>query len=91
MFAKEWHVTEFFVLFLVFCRLLQRWFPHREGLAWTALVALMDAVLDEFHQTFVARRGVRIEDVMIEPDRNQPCLYVDVFSASVRTGAEVGS
>jgi hypothetical protein len=66
LFVKGWHVTEFFVLFLVIHRFLKNRMPFREALAWTAFATLLYAALDEFHQTFVDLRGGRIEDVMID-------------------------
>lgn len=60
VFVKGWHVIEYAILCLLILRLL----PRRPHLAFALSVAY--AATDEWHQTFVPRRGGRWTDVVID-------------------------
>jgi len=57
--VKGWHVTEFALLFT-----FVYWASRRKPLA--AVISLGYAFFDEFHQVFVASRGGRLSDVLID-------------------------
>lgn len=57
--VKGWHVTEFALLFTFIY-----WASRRKPLA--AAISLGYAFFDEFHQVFVASRGGRLSDVLID-------------------------
>ncbi|MFM9873453.1 MAG: VanZ family protein [Fimbriimonadaceae bacterium] len=65
VFVKGFHVTEFFVLTLVAGFALRR-FGVKRWLLYGALTAVVYAISDEWHQTFVTGRGGRATDVLID-------------------------
>ncbi len=61
------HVFEYAVLSFLLARALGRSFGiTRKVLAWTAMLALLYAASDEYHQTFVPGRGPSVHDVVID-------------------------
>ncbi len=66
--VKGWHVTEFAILTAMLTAALNAWRPLRphSNIMLAALVALLFAASDEFHQTFVPNRGGTIWDVLID-------------------------
>lgn len=65
VFVKGFHVTEFFCLTLV-ASLALRWFGLKQWLLYGAILAVVYAISDEWHQTFVPGRGGRATDVLID-------------------------
>lgn len=59
LFVKGWHVLEFFVLTLLVLRTGVR-------VRMAALIALCLAAVDEWHQTFIPKRGGLVSDVLID-------------------------
>lgn len=59
LFVKGWHFFEFAVLALLIRRAGAR-------AVWSLSIAVIWAALDEWHQTFVPRRGGHITDVLID-------------------------
>lgn len=66
--VKGWHVTEFAILTAVFSATLHAWRPQQRqrNILTAALLALLFAASDEYHQTFVPTRGGTIWDVLID-------------------------
>jgi hypothetical protein len=66
--VKGWHVTEFAILTAGLIGLLNAWRPTRRmaNNFVAALLALLFAASDEFHQTFVPTRGGTVWDVLID-------------------------
>ena len=68
LFTKGFHVLEFgaltWLLFSGFQKALK--LPFEQSLRLAALVALLFAGLDEYHQHFVPGRGGRLTDVIID-------------------------
>lgn len=66
--VKGWHAFEFAVVFLLLQRLLER--IRQVDRAWTIAMAATGAILfavsDEYHQTFVPERGGTWTDVAID-------------------------
>ena len=65
LFVKGYHVSEFFVLTLVAGYALRR-FGVERWIVWAAVLAVLYACTDEWHQTFVPARGGRVTDVLID-------------------------
>ena len=63
VFVKGWHVTEFFLLTLLLHRATSL---RTRSLVLPAFLAVSAAMLDEWHQTFIPRRGGHLSDVMID-------------------------
>lgn len=59
VFVKGWHVTEFAILFALVYSALRRTVP-------AVILCLGYALFDELHQVFVASRGGRLSDVLID-------------------------
>jgi hypothetical protein len=66
--VKGWHVTEFAILTAGLICLLNVWRPTKRmaNIFVAALLALLFAASDEFHQTFVPTRGGTVWDVLID-------------------------
>lgn len=66
--VKGWHVTEFAILTAGLIGFLNVWRPTKRmaNILVAALLALLFAASDEFHQTFVPTRGGTIWDVLID-------------------------
>jgi hypothetical protein len=65
VFVKGYHVTEFFALTLV-AGLALRCFGVGKWITGAAVLAVLYACTDEWHQTFVPARGGRVTDVLID-------------------------
>jgi VanZ family protein len=63
IFVKGWHATEFAVLAWLLLRALT---PKPNALRNSAIAAGTYALFDELHQVYVAGRGGRMSDVMID-------------------------
>jgi len=66
---KSAHVTEYFILGLLLFRAFrghsyQEW--HLEWTLYAAIVVMLYAMCDEFHQSFVASRGASLGDAAID-------------------------
>ena len=66
--VKGWHATEFAILFLLIFWVFDRRSPSgfRRNFAAASTLALLFAISDEYHQTFVPGRGGNWLDVMID-------------------------
>ena len=66
--VKGWHVTEFAVLMTFSTKAIDRWNGEslRNNVLWAGLICLIFAVSDEWHQTFVPKRGGLVSDAMID-------------------------
>lgn len=66
--VKSWHVSEFAILTAGMIALLHTWCPapRYQSILIAALIALLFAASDEFHQTYVPDRGGTIWDVLID-------------------------
>jgi VanZ family protein len=63
IFVKGWHATEFALLAWLLYKVLS---TKPKGLQWAAGVAAGYALFDELHQVYVAGRGGRMSDVLID-------------------------
>jgi len=63
---KAAHVTEYAVLCLLFFRAFKLAMIPRKALAASAIMAVIYAVSDEYHQTFVPLREGTVRDVFID-------------------------
>ncbi len=67
LFVKGYHVLEYFVLFLLFNKAFMGSTSTKlENRLVAALLTIVFAALDEFHQTFVPGRGGLVSDVLID-------------------------
>ena len=66
--VKGWHVAEFAILFALTHAVLRRLFgpETRRSIVPAAILCLLFALSDEFHQTFVPGRGGTLRDVAID-------------------------
>jgi len=66
--VKGWHATEFAILTAGLIALLSLWRPSRKSpnILWAGTIAVLFAVSDEFHQTFVPTRDGTVADVLID-------------------------
>ena len=65
--VKGWHVTEFAVLMVLVTKAIDAFTTHTTGnLAFAAVLCVLYAASDEWHQTFVPQRGGVISDVLID-------------------------
>ena len=83
VFVKGYHVFEFALLFvLLFVALLRtKPWPVVRSAAVAALMSVLYAASDEYHQTFVKDRGGKVSDVLID------CIgiFASVFVVSAVT------
>jgi len=64
---KGAHITEFAILFLLFLRAFgSHNFSNKKALFWAFALAILYAISDEFHQSFVAQRVASLSDVAID-------------------------
>jgi VanZ family protein len=63
---KGAHVTEYAILYFLLFRALQPIMIPRKALIFSAIIAVVYAISDEYHQTFVPLRDGRMRDVMID-------------------------
>lgn len=64
---KGAHMTEYAILAILLCVWLGRWrMTHIRNACVAAILAVLYACSDEFHQLFVAGRAGRINDVLID-------------------------
>lgn len=68
LFVKGYHALEFFILAALTERAIRKTQPFSRGfvVAISAFACFAYAASDEFHQTFVAGRGGKFSDVMID-------------------------
>jgi len=68
LFVKGYHFGEFALLFWLTRRALDSGMrlPRSAAAGWAVAVASMYGAVDEFHQTFIASRGGRVSDVLID-------------------------
>lgn len=66
--VKGWHATEFAILTAGLVALLHLWRPARKhrNVLLAGTIAVLFAVSDEFHQTFVPTRDGTLSDVLID-------------------------
>jgi hypothetical protein len=64
-FVKGFHVAEFFILTIAGGWVLRR-LKLKNWVLWAPTFALLYAISDEWHQTFVPARGGRATDVLID-------------------------
>jgi len=63
---KGGHITEYAILSILLFRAFQSLFAARKALILSAFVAVLYAVSDEYHQTFIPLREGTIRDVFID-------------------------
>ncbi|PJA87116.1 MAG: hypothetical protein CO141_01125 [Candidatus Moranbacteria bacterium CG_4_9_14_3_um_filter_42_9] len=63
---KSFHVIEYFILLILFHKALSWDFKYEKALAFSAVLALIYGISDEWHQTFVFGRDGTIRDVAID-------------------------
>ena len=63
---KSAHMTEYFILFLLWYRVFLLYVDNKKAKFYTLLLVFMYAASDEFHQTFVPGRSGEFKDVMID-------------------------
>ncbi|GAA4713608.1 VanZ family protein [Brevibacillus fulvus] len=63
---KGTHFCTFALLTLLFYRLLRNWYHPPVALPWSGLLAVLAAVLDEWHQTFTPHRTGIITDILLD-------------------------
>lgn len=67
LFFKTLHLIEYFVLYVLLARAsLTTWKPTKKALMTAVVIALLYAVSDEVHQTFVPTRQGALRDVGID-------------------------
>lgn len=67
IFRKIAHIGEYFILNLLLIRALFPYnLPKKKILLWAALISLLYAVSDEFHQSFILERTAAAQDVAID-------------------------
>lgn len=66
--VKGWHITEFAILTASVAGCFNAWWPteRQSNILIAAAIALMFAISDEFHQSFVPTRGATVQDVAID-------------------------
>jgi len=65
LFVKGFHVAEFFILTIAAGWVLRR-YRLKNWVWWAPAFALLFAISDEWHQTFIPARGGRATDVLID-------------------------
>lgn len=73
---KATHFSVFAVLALVFYRVLRYRLSFAVALPWSALLSLLVAVLDEWHQTFTPDRTGMVGDVLLDASGSASMLLV---------------
>ncbi|GED34683.1 VanZ family protein [Brevibacillus centrosporus] len=73
---KATHFSVFAVLALVFYRVLRYRLSFAVALPWSALLSLLVAVLDEWHQTFTPDRTGMVGDVLLDASGSVSMLLV---------------
>lgn len=73
---KATHFSVFAVLALVFYRVLRYRLPFGVALPWSALLSMLVAVLDEWHQTFTPDRTGMVGDVLLDASGSASMLLV---------------
>lgn len=63
---KMAHVIEYALLYFLLFRTLNAFAPPRRSFIYAALIAILYAISDEYHQTFVPLREGRARDVVID-------------------------
>ena len=63
---KGAHVTEYAILYLLLFRAFYTVMASRKALIVSAIIGVLYAVSDEYHQTFVPLRDGRVRDVVID-------------------------
>lgn len=68
LFVKGYHFGEFALLFWLTRRCLDKGFglPRSAATGWAVAASAIYAAVDEFHQTFIAYRGGKVSDVLID-------------------------
>lgn len=66
--VKGWHVTEFAILMVLATMAIDAFSGHRttKNLIIAAVLCVLYAASDEWHQTFVPQRGGIVSDVLID-------------------------
>jgi hypothetical protein len=63
---KGVHITEYAILYFLLFRAFQSFISARKALTISAVIALLYAISDEYHQTFVPLREGTVRDVIID-------------------------
>jgi VanZ family protein len=63
---KGAHITEYAILYLLLFRAFHTVMDTRKALIVSAIIGVLYAVSDEYHQTFVPLREGRVRDVIID-------------------------
>ncbi len=63
---KGIHVTEYAILYFLLFRAFQSFMSVRKALTISAVIALLYAISDEYHQTFIPLREGTARDVIID-------------------------
>ena len=63
---KGAHVTEYAILYLLLFRAFYTVMASRKALIASAIIGVLYAISDEYHQTFVPLRDGRVRDVIID-------------------------
>jgi VanZ family protein len=67
IFRKIAHIGEYFILNLLLVRaLFQNYLSKKQILFWAAIISLLYAASDEFHQGFILERTAAVKDVAID-------------------------
>jgi hypothetical protein len=85
--VKGWHVTEFLVLTLLLARVLRG--RVKNVPLWAGLTALLFAISDEFHQTFIPLRDGNVRDVFIDAVGISVALLL-LYRKQIRRNVEMG-
>jgi VanZ family protein len=63
---KSFHIIEYFILFILFYEAFSRDFKFNKSLAFSAILAFIYGISDEWHQTFVFGREGTTRDAVID-------------------------
>jgi len=63
---KGAHIAEYAILYLLLFRAFHTAMVSRKALFVSAIIAVLYAISDEYHQTFVPLRGGKVRDVLID-------------------------
>jgi VanZ family protein len=65
-FKKTAHVVEYAILYFLLFRAFHSTLPSRKAFIFSAIIGVLYAISDEYHQTFVPLREGRVRDVIID-------------------------
>ncbi len=76
---KATHFVTFALLALMFYRLLAHFAPFSAALPWSGFLAVLTALLDEWHQTFTPDRTGMLTDVLLDSTGICTAMILIVF------------